>query len=160
MNRYNLPSSYELTTFDQLVDIANQIGNIQIPLIRNRKILYDRIKLQCQTTPTRSSIQQLPVATKPKPKSSNLLYMEERTKVVLATAIATETKTKRQMRTRYYQTSDGKHIESPVTVELEWLSVNLAKQCTLVEYKPAKVDYRVLVPDNKVHWVNTIEKVN
>jgi hypothetical protein len=85
-------------------------------------------------------------------KSSNLLFMEDRTRVDLTpttsipTPIPTPTptpKTKKQMGKRYYLTSDGKYIESTVDVDLDWLSMNLAKDCILTDHKPTKVDYRV-----------------
>jgi len=60
---------------------------------------------------------------------------------------------------RYYKMGNGKYVESGTDVDLDWLTDNLAQVCTLIDYKPSSVDYRVVLADYKIHWVNTIEKI-
>jgi len=171
-----LPDRYELTTFEQLVEIAQSIGNVTIPNTRNRKILFDRIQ-KAQLSKPKLQLSNVTLRTPTSPSNSSLTMKQynpvtitqtpstrDKSRPLLdyrsSTSLTVVPKPKIQRSNKYYyQTVDGKYIESTRSVDLDWLSMNLSKQCILTDTKPKNIDYRVVEPDNKVHWVAVIQKV-
>ena len=61
----------------------------------------------------------------------------------------------------YYESYDKTiFIESPASVDILWININVGKHVKLINKKPKKITHKVIKPDRIIHWVNTIEKIN
>jgi len=141
---FDLPDTYHSTTFDELVEMAEEL-NVVIPQVRNRKVLYDRIVKA--------------LAIEVDIKAIAAVRQTSKTAVSPSRATTTSTSTEKPVNKGQHVTDDQQTMTS-TTIDDARLAADLARKCSLVGYKPRTLKYRIVVSDGKVQWVSTNEKVN